>query len=656
MSNNKISYLSRTFDDYKQSLREYIGQYYPQIATDLNDASVGSWMLDMVAAVADNLSYYIDKAYNETNLDTANQRSSVMAIARSNGLRVPGPKGSMALCEFSCEVPIHGQNRTPKMEYAPIIKKGTKVGSRDQVFEVMNDIDFSEQYDYNMFPNREIIPIIDSNNEPVRYLLRKKEVVVAGESKIYKQIIANPSDINPFMEIVIPDTDVMNVESIIFKDGTNHQQDPYISDFMTDCEESMIRDEKVYRFFEVDNLTDAVRWGDVVNSGTAQEYCESEATKYKDESGNEMFSVVKGAWLPVTQKFITEFTDNGYLKVIFGSGEQIGAECQYDGNDFAKYQISRMVKNNFLGKLPPVGSTMYILYRRGGGTASNVPANSINQILYLNACIGRGDGLNQTALGTVKRSISVNNPIPSVTGKDAPTVDEIKAMIKYNNSAQNRCITVKDYENRIMLMPPRYGCPFRVSVTEENNKVMVYMLGLNSSGKLSAALPQQTLNNISEYLSKYRAINDFVEMKVGRIVNIGVDADIFIDKNYSATEVVSEVMGVIKDFFDINKHRLGETIYLSMLMKNISDVSGVMNLMDLRIYNKICDGYSSDRSIDPVFERNNDCNNIWNEFAGDPCAPLIDTITTKYTLNCDVDAMFEIKYPDVDIKVRSITR
>ena len=175
-------------------------------------------------------------------------------------------------------------------------------------------------------------------------------------------------------------------------------------------------------------LSDVENNDSVVNSGTAQEYCESEATKYKDESGNEMFSVVKGAWLPVTQKFITEFTDNGYLKVIFGSGEQIGAECQYDGNDFAKYQISRMVKNNFLGKLPPVGSTMYILYRRGGGTASNVPANSINQILYLNACIGRGDGLNQTALGTVKRSISVNNPIPSVTGKDAPTVDEIKAI------------------------------------------------------------------------------------------------------------------------------------------------------------------------------------------------------------------------------------
>ena len=648
MSNNKISYLSRTFDDYKQSLREFIGQYYPQIASDLNDASVGSWIVDMVAAVSDNLSYYIDKAYNETNLDTANQRSSVMAIARSNGLRVPGPKGAMALCEFTCEVPIHGQNRTPKMEYAPIIKKGTKVGSKDQVFEVMEDIDFSEQYDYNRFPNREIYPIVDSNNEPIRYLLKKKEVVVAGESRIYKQIINNPSDVYPFMEIVIPDSDVMNVESIIFKDGTNYQQDPFISEFMSPNETyTDISGKTVYRFFEVDNLTDAVRWGDDVTGNTAQEYAEAITYNYKDENGKDLCSVIKGAWKPVQNKFITEFTDNGYLKIIFGSGEQIGSDIDNNMDDFAKYQISRIAKNNFLGKLPPVGSTMFVLYRKGGGAASNVPANSINQILYLSAVIGAcGENLNTEALGTVKRSIKVTNPVPSVTGKDAPTVDEIKAMIKYNNSAQNRCVTVKDYENRIMLMPPRYGCPFRVSVTEENNKIMVYMLGLNSNGKLSAVLPQQTINNISEYLSKYRAVNDFVEMKIGRIVNISVEADIFIDKNYSASEVVSEVIDVIKNFFDINRHKLGETIYLSMLMKEISNVSGVLNLMSLRIYNEFNpENYSPDISIDPVIDPDED-----------GMRALIDTNYTKYTLNSDVDAMFEIKYPDTDIRVRSIVR
>ena len=60
MSDKKISYLSRNFDDYKQSLIEFVKKYYPQIANNFNDASIGSWLIEIVAAVADNLSFHLD--------------------------------------------------------------------------------------------------------------------------------------------------------------------------------------------------------------------------------------------------------------------------------------------------------------------------------------------------------------------------------------------------------------------------------------------------------------------------------------------------------------------------------------------------------------------------------------------------------------------
>lgn len=648
MSNNKISYLNRTFDDYKASLREYIGQYYPQIASDLNDASIGSWLVDMVASVADNLSFYIDKAYNETNLETANQRNSVYAIARSNGLKVPGPKGAVALCEFSCELDVlAGDSTMPNYEYAPVIKRGTKVASRTQVFEVMNDIDFSQQFDYNGFPNRKAIPIMDSNGKIVKYRITKSEVVTAGESKIYKQVLNSPNDIRPFMEIVIPDTNVMSVESVIFKDGVDFQQDPLASEFMTEKEESTtISGVSMYRFFEVESLADTERWGDYVDTNNFP-YTYS----YADESGNIVYSVTRGEWKPVMQKFITEFTDKGYLKIIFGSGTQIGTTSDVPSDSFAAYQISKIVKNNFLGRLPKLGTTMYVLYRVGGGAASNVAAGSINRIQYLNAVIGCKTGLDAGIVSRVRKSIEVTNNYPSVTGKDAPTVDEIKAMIKYNSAAQSRCVTVRDYENRILLMPPRYGCPFRVSALEENNKVMVYMLGINSDGTLSDVLPEQLIRNISDYLAKYRTINDFVEMKSGRIVNISVEADLYIDKNYNAGDVISETIDVIRKFFDINKHFLGETIYLSMLMKEISDVSGVLNLMDLRVFNNFGAGYSQSKSIDPVLDSTE------SEYVtDDEDMAQIDIDATRYLLNSDADAMFEIKMPDKDIRIRSMVR
>lgn len=655
MAENKISYLNRTFDDYKKSLKEYIAQYYPQIASDLNDASIGSWLVDMVAAVGDNLSFYIDKAYNETNIDTAQQKSSLLNLARTNGLKIPGPKGSVVLCEFSVEVPCAAESQNsasqlgyPAMAYLPIIKKGTKVSSRNQVFEVMNDIDFSEEFDYNGYANRKIIPITNVQGKIVKYKVTKSEIVTAGESRIYKQVINNVNDIHPFMEVIIPDNDVMNIESIIFKDGTDFQSDPTVNEFMLPNEENMTSDGKrIYRFFEVDSLIDGYRWGDAYEDNKPETYKYSSYSN-EDQSKIPVYCITRGEWKPVMQKFITEFTDKGYLKVIFGSGEQIGSEIPTEADTFTKYQISKIVKNNFLGKLPSLGSTMYILYRVGGGAASNVAANTITNINYLDSTFSC-DVFNDTQrLSEVRQSISVTNPYPSVTGKDMPSVEEIRAMIKYNSSAQNRCVVLKDYENRIAIMPPRYGTPFRTKAMEENNKIVIYMLGINADGTLSNVLPEQLIRNVANYLSMYRSINDFVEMKSGKIVNIGVDADIYVDKTYDAYNVISEVIKTIKNFFDINKHQIGETIYLSKLSKAITDVDGVLNLMELRVINRRGPGYSSDMSIDPIKSD--------TEYADGVNDTLIDIDETGYQLNCDTDAMFEIKYPDADIRVRTIVK
>ena len=294
-----------------------------------------------------------------------------------------------------------------------------------------------------------------------------------------------------------------------------------------------------------------------------------------------------------------------------------------------------------------MNSTMYVLYRVGGGQASNVPANSITKIDSVNIVFCNAGNGSEAKISNVRKSLKVNNPYPSVTGKDAPTVDEIRQMIKYNSASQERCVTVKDYENRVALLPPRYGCPFRVTAVEENNKVMLYALGINSDGTLSNALPEQLIRNILNYLSVYRSINDYVEMKSGKVINIGVDADVDIDKAYNAYDVMAEVIATIKDFFDINKHHLGETIYVSKLSKAITNVSGVLNLMDLRIINKTGPGYSSEQSIDPIVEGSEYASG--NDY-------LIDLIATGYRLNSDADAMFEIKNPDTDIRVRTMIR
>ena len=543
----------------------------------------------------------------------------------------------------------------PSFAFAPIIKRGTRVKSNSgQYFETDEDIDFSEHFDKNGNANRNIIPIIDSNNQIKSYKVTKTVTATAGISKIYKQSITASQTV-PFMEFIIPDSNVMNVESIIFKDGGNFQSDPSIDEFYNENEFISACDSvggtDTYRFFEVNSLIDQYVWGDDKTGGTAKTY---KFGFYNPTSGQDIptYSVTKGKWNPITQKFITEFTDGGYLKVIFGSGEQIGQDVDVTAaKDFSKYQISRMVRNNFLGVLPKDNTTMYILYRVGGGKASNVAAGTINVITYLNAInkTTPSTASDKTSAANIIASITVTNTIPSVSGKDAPNEDEIKAMIKYYNGSQERCVTVKDYENRVQMMPARYGCPFKVSAIEENNKIMIYVLLCNYLGQLSDAMPSEMMANILNYLSKYRTINDFVEIKTGKIINLSFEVDAYINKNYNTGDVVNSIISTVKDYMDVNKHQLGEDIYVSDIEKEISNIDGVINLIDLRIYNETGNGYSKDMISQQIVNYVGDGD---YDYVPDVDRSEIDLDASDYILNSNADEMFEIKYPDNDIRVR----
>lgn len=210
-----------------------------------------------------------------------------------------------------------------------------------------------------------------------------------------------------------------------------------------------------------------------------------------------------------------------------------------------------------------------------------------------------------------------------------------------------------------MQMPAKYGAPFRNSVIEENNKIEMDFLGLNASGKLDSTLPQTLVENTLEYLSHYRQINDYIEIKSGKIYNIGIECDIFIDKNYNLANVVSNVISEIKDYFDVNSHIMGEDIFVGDLEKEINTLDGVISLIKLRCF-KIWNGnYSVDKC--PLPERSDSdytCSSSSNTSFTIENGEVaqIDLDSTDYVLYSDYNSMYEIKNPTVDIQIRPKTR
>lgn len=664
MSDKKISYLSRDFSSVRKELEKFSKQYYPELSDDWNDSSVGSWLMDLAASVGDDLAYHTDRMYQESTLDSANMRSSVLSQARSNGLKIPGRKASSCEVEISCVLPTDSTDiSVPNWNYAPIVQSTSIISAGDSNFQLTEDINFAEQFNKNGYSNRKVVPSRNSNGNITGYTVSKSAIAVNGTTKVYKKVMY-PNDIEPFMEIVLPEENILNIESIIFKESSDITTTPSIYEYYIDSEQYRIssEDAMTYRFFECDSLADQYRFGDSVNYGTSNIISSIyEPSLYDDYTSNGAVTrYYRGKWKPLRQKFITEYTDNGYMKVIFGASNGY-PQLPSNGTIYGDYVASNIINNDMLGVLPKEGWTMFILYRVGGGVSSNLGIGALNKFTLANVDWGANtNNTNGSIRGKVLTSLTVTNISSALAGKDSPSTSEIKYLMKYNTSSQNRAVTVTDYRAKLMEMPPKYGAPFRCSVIEENNKVEMDFLGLDSNGNLTSYLPQTLVENSIEYLSNFKQINDYIEIKSGKIYNIGVMGEMFIDKNYNQANVVTSVINKIKEYFSVNNHEMGDDIFVGDLEKEIMLLDGVIGIIRMKIYKIYNGGYSSDVCPLPETSEESVCGSEPSEGFSlkdeGSISREIDLDATDYVLYGDYNSMYEIKSPSSDIQIKIKTR
>ena len=601
----KINYYARNFADVRTELINFVRQYYPDILNDFNDASVGMMLIELNAAVSDMLSYHTDRMFQETQIDYAQERKSFLAMARTLGLKIPGKRPSISIVDFSVIVPVKGD--TFDLQYAPVIRRGAQVSGGGKVFETVDDIDFSSPFTTGGLPNRLVVPNRNASNTITSYTLTKRELVLNGSTKIFKRVLTE-SDVRPFLELVLPDDDVLSIESMITLEGTNYSKNPTLDEF-----------------YEFDN-----RWYEVPALAENKIFIPDTNSATGSESG-----IQSGKWQKIERKFLSEYTDKGFTKIILGGGNQdISSLCDFDDDPTLVNRIGDFINNNSLGLTVSANQTMFIRYRVGGGATSNVGSNTINTVSSVSMFVNGPDNAINTS---VTKSLEVNNPVPALGGKDEPSIEELRNLVKYNFSSQNRAVTIKDYQARIGLMPGEFGVPFRCGVFEDQNKVSISVLTLDSNGKLSSVATNVLKENIATYLADYRMMNDYVEVNNGRTINLGFEIDLFIDKQYPQTQIISEVIEKVSNYMDINDHHMGENIYLSQLLETINNVGGVLNVIDMRVYNKVGDGkYSMNEIAQPYVNEETREVDLLGEF----------------TIFGEPTGMYEVRYPESDIKVR----
>jgi hypothetical protein len=560
MANNKINYTDRDFESIRDGLINYTKQYYPELVQNFNDASVFSVLMDLNAAVADNLHYHIDRSIQETVLQYAQQKSSIFNIARTYGLKIPGYRPSVAVVNISITVPPLGD--AEDYRYLGILRAGSQFNGGGNTFETVYDIDFANQYNQEGEVNRTKVPTFDANQKIINYVITKQEVVVNGTTKVFKRVV-NPSDVVPFFNFFLPERNVLGVNSIIQKDGTGYPNVPDYTEFVT----------ATNRWYEVDALAE-----DTV-------FIE-DPTKPVDNAG-----VKVGKYIKTENRFITEYTPEGFLKVQFGGGTttpniQLANFAKLGINlDLANYQ-----NNIGLGLTVQPNTTLFVQYRTGGGLASNVGVGVINQVGTIDFAV---NGPSSSINSNVIDSLTVNNVTAAIGGSNPPTTEEVRNMVAFNFAAQKRAVTVNDYKSLIDTMPGKFGAPAKVAITELDNKITVQILAYDENGKLTQTVSNNLKTNLATYLSKYRMINDYIQIDVAKVIDLAFDIYVVVESNVNRGQVITEIINQVSYYMTPGNRDMGQNVNISDVRRLIQNTAGVLSLSNLQVFNLVGGQYST---------------------------------------------------------------
>tara|TARA_Y100000034_G_C6896865_1_gene413679 strand:+ start:633 stop:2429 length:1797 start_codon:yes stop_codon:yes gene_type:complete len=584
-----IDYTHREFESIRADLMEIAERFYPDNFQDFSEASFGSLMLDAVAYVGDQLSFYLDYNVNEAFLDTAYQYNNVLRHGRVLGFKNPGRPSTYGKVAMYLLVPSSVSALGPDTDYIPILKRGSRFNSQNGLSFVL-----TENIDFAAPKNPVVVARADTTTgAPTYYAIKAYGNVVSG---YFSNEEVEVGAFERFKRVRLANANVSEIISVLDADGNE--------------------------YFEVDYLSQDIVFKEIPNNN------------YKNDN---VPSVLK-PYL-VSRKFVVQ-RDRLGTSIQFGSGKtgetDVVANPQGVAMDiFGKSYVTdttfdptRLSKNDSLG-IVPSNTTLTIIYRVTNPTNSNVATGGLTSVSNGLFNFKDRDLLVDSTVQTVMGSLEVSNEEPIVGNVSNANSTELKRRIFDTFPTQNRAVTQSDYENLVYRMPAKFGSLKRCSVQKDPDSLKrnlnLYVISEDQFGKLTKT--NSTIkNNLKTWLNHYRMINDTIDILDPFIINLGID---FVVKPATGVDkftlLDSCVMALTKKY--ATAFYIGEHFNISDVYQELKNVKGVLDVVKVKLNNKTGANYSGTMI------------NINNNFS--PEGTML--IAPK-------NAIFEIKYPTTDIR------
>jgi hypothetical protein len=599
----ELKYLNRDFASFKRDFIEHLKIYFPDTYSDFNESSLGVMLTEMSAFIGDNLSFYLDKKFNESFLESARERKNVFKHAKQLGFKAFGKTAASGFGDAFIKVPAIKQNEKfiPDMRYAGTIRKGAKLkNSSGQIYETLENVDFS-LVNINDPTFVRIGDIDGTTKEPKTFILKKINIpIVAGETKTASFTVAN---YQAFRKLIINEENVLEILEV--KDSSGNT------------------------WYEVDYLAQDTVFDGVANTGV-------------DVTEVPFLLTLRS----VPYRFITEYNvDTKKMALIFGTGDAQNFDGQlipdlgdlslptYGKSTFTDFSIDpqNFLKTRTLG-LAPSNTTLTVKYRAGGGVNTNSGANEIS--IVISSVFETSDSsLSAAVISDVANSFAFRNPGPIQGGRDELSLEELKQLISANFASQARTVTAQDFVARTLSMPSKFGSIFRANARVNplnKNAIELIIISRDSNGFLATA-PSDLKENLKKYLSRFRMLTDAIDILDADIINVAVDFKILVNPDYNKTEVLVNCIEALKDYFDTEKWQINQPINRTDIVKTIVSIPGVLSTYDLFITNKVGNSNPEGLSYSNI---------VYN----------INENTKNNIHYCRENAIFEVKYPNKNIR------
>lgn len=589
-----INYTARDYETIKNDLVSLAKKYYPNSYKDFSEAGFGSLMLDSVAYIGDILSFYIDYQANESFFDTASEFGNVIKLAKQLGYRFKGPQSSQGLITFYISVPADSTGLGPNMDYCPIIKKGSVFSSNGGVvFSLTDDVVMSNP------DNTIVVGEVDENTGlPLTYIVRAYGKILSGR---ISKVTANIGSYSKFLKIKV---NAENISEII-----------------------NVEDSQGNRYYEVEYLSQDIIYRSVINRSDTNRYAPNLLKPFN-----------------VPRRFVVE-RDGKNTFLQFGTGydstgnitdaiiDPAKTVLKLHGKDYftdEEFDPSNLIQSDAFG-IVPENTTLEITVRTNTSENTNSGVDTINKITNLLYEFPRLTSLNTEIASSVVNSIEITNEEPIVGYVSTPSIDEVKKYVINSYGSQNRAVTKQDYEALCYKMPPVFGSIKRVKASRDadsfKRNINLHIISEDANGKLiesNSAIKQ----NIKTWINKSRMINDTIDILDAKIINFGINFEIITELTYDKYDALANAIAQLQIQFSRIRD-IGEPLFITDIYTALKKAEGVLDVSDVSVVVKT-GGLYSDYAI-----------NITDSLSPDG----------RYVIIPD-DAIFEIKYPEEDIKGR----